>query len=72
MTHSWKGKQSTSAKKEENSHMTRFKNNSEEMIRVSRNVTEIGLLQVIRLQTFGDWFAYSLVLLVERMNGPPS
>lgn len=53
MIHSLRGKQSTSAKKEENIHITRFKNNSEEMTRVSGNGTERGLLQAIRLQTFG-------------------
>lgn len=72
MIHSLKGKQSTSAKKEENSHMTRFKNNSKEMITLSGNVIEIGLLQAIRLQTFGDLLPYSPVLLAQGTNGSPS
>lgn len=50
MIHSWRGKQPTTAKKEENTQITKFKNNSEE-IRV--NGKKIGFLQAIRLQAFG-------------------
>lgn len=31
MTHSWRGKQSTAAKKEESTPITKFKNNSEDI-----------------------------------------
>lgn len=71
MIHSWRGKQSTSVKTEENTHVTRFKNNSEEMTRVSGNGTETGLLQAIRLQTFGVLLPYSHIFPVHWTDGLP-
>lgn len=71
MIHSWRGKQFTSSQKEENTHITRFENYSEEMTRVSGNGREIGLLQAIRLQTFGGLLPYSCVLLAQGMEGLP-
>lgn len=51
MIYSWRGKQSTTAKKEENTQITQFKNNSEE-IRV--NGKKSFFFRLIRLQAFGE------------------